>query len=964
MALKIRNLLKKLHINRTTVVAALFIIMAFILVRRLYVLQIVKGEEYYNIFSMKTTKNLTLKSTRGNIYDRNGEILAGNELSYSLTITDAGSYNTKREKALAINGKAYKIRNILLSHGDSLSNDFHVVLDENGQYAYNVSGTSLQRFKADVYGRAKIETMKDEEANATAEEMMAYLISEKRFGIIREEKPYTEAELTSVGLPTELTKEEILDITYIRYELFTTSYQKYLPVTIATHLSEESVAHLDEESNNLVGIAIEEDSIRVYDNPEAFSSIIGYTGKISAEELTALSEENEGYSTTSVVGKLGIEKVMETTLQGHDGSQTVYVDNLGKVTEVNEESVIQPVAGNDVYLTIDKNLQIAAYKILEQRIAGVVQSVIINEKTFDFEALEDSSDIRIPIYDVYNALIANSVIDTSLFAAPDASDNSKAMLASHDLKQAEVFAAINEELTGAAPRAFEDLDDEMKEYETYIVDTLLTQKTGILNAQAIDKSDAMYIAWAKDKTISMKDYLMYAASQNWIDIANIVETDTYVSSDEVYSVLASYIADNLSADKQFDKLLYKYLLHADRITPEMIINVLYDQGVLSTGDDCYWPFQYGELPAYDLMMLKINNLEITPAMLALEPCSGSLVVVDPHNGDTLACVTYPGYDNNRLANTMDTAYYNQLVTDGSQPFYNKATQQKTAPGSTFKLVTTVAGLEEHVVTPETVYNCNGVFDLIETPLACWYKEGHGDLNLVGGIENSCNVYFSNVAFNLGRTDMGAWSDSLSLSKLQAYAQLFDLDKPSGIQISEAEPQISTQYAIQSAIGQGTHSYTTTQLARYAATLANSGTSYNLNLLDKVTDNNGILIQNFDPSISSNLELSDRTWDVVHQGLRAVIQAKPEFAGFGVNVAGKTGTAQSSSQSPSHALFICYAPYEAPQVAIAARIANGYSSINAMLATRDVLAYYFDLADEASILTGGASTGGVSQQQTD
>jgi penicillin-binding protein 2 len=88
-------------------------------------------------------------------------------------------------------------------------------------------------------------------------------------------------------------------------------------------------------------------------------------------------------------------------------------------------------------------------------------------------------------------------------------------------------------------------------------------------------------------------------------------------------------------------------------------------------------------------------------------------------------------------------------------------------------------------------------------------------------------FLSNVAYQLGINEEGAWSDSLSLSKLQQYAELYDLDKPSGIEIPEADPQVSDQYAIQSSIGQGTHAYTTTQLARYATTLANEGTSYNI-----------------------------------------------------------------------------------------------------------------------------------------
>jgi len=961
---KLKKWLKKAKIGRSTILSILFVVLAFILIRRLYDLQIINGENYRNNFSMKTTKTLTLKSTRGNIYDRNGNILAANKLSYSLTITDSGSYSTNRQKALALNSEAYKIEQILLSHGDSLGNDFHIVLDANGNYSYNVTGTTLQRFKADVYGQAKIENLTDEQANASADTMMAYLVSEKRFAIQRTEKPYTDSELTSAGLPSDLTKQEILDITYIRYELFTTSYQKYVPITIATEISDASVAELQEKKDELTGIDVVEDSNRVYTDPEAFASIIGYTGKVSADELATLQAENSKYTSTSIVGKSGIEKVMETTLQGSDGQQTVYVDNLGRVLEVDENSVIQAQAGNDVYLTIDKDLQEAAYQILEQRIAGILESVIVDQKEFDTSTVTDTANIRIPVYDVYNALIDNSVIDTTHFTASDASPNEVLLEQAYEQKQSEVFAWISDQLTGDSPLPYNQLSDEQKEYESYIINDLLTTDTGILNSSAIDKTDATYLAWTRDESISMKEYLTYAASQNWIDITSFSASDTYLGSDDIYAALSDYIGQYLSTDRAFGKILYKYLLFADRITPNELINVLYDQGVLSKKDDSFDDYQNQKISNFDLIRSKIDDLEITPAMLALDPCSGSAVITDPNNGEILACVTYPGYDNNKLANSMDVSYYNKLANDKSKPFYNKATQQETAPGSTFKLITATAGLEEGAINASTIFNCTGVFNLTETPLSCWLKTGHGPLNVVGGIQNSCNVFFCNVAYQLGLTEDGVWSDSLSLSKLQNYAKMYNMDQPSGIEIPEADPQVSDQYAIQSAIGQGTHAYTTTQLARYVTTIASSGTSYNISLIDKTTDTNGNLIKDYSPTVLSKLNISNSTWDIIHTGMRAVIQSKAEYSDLAINVAGKTGTAQESKTRPSHALFICYAPYEAPQISMAVRIGNGYSSTNAIMAAKDILMYYFNLTDPSSILTGKAMTQNVTTGQVD
>ena len=439
-----KKFFKKDIIPRYIILIAIFLFLFFLLIQKLFSMQIIHGQEYADNFSIMTTKTRTLKSTRGNILDRNGNVLASNELSYSVTLEDNGSYSTTRQKNLSLNGEIYKIITIIEEHGDTINHDFHVILDEAGRYTYDVEGVSLSRFKADVYGYNKIEELKPEEANASAEKIIKDLTA--RFGIINEDKPYTEKELSSVGLPESLTKEELLKIITVRYALFTTSFRKYMPVTIASAVSEETVAAILENQNSLQGVDIEEDSIRVYTDSVYFAPLLGYTGKISSEELTDLKDENPdaGYSTTSIVGKSGIEQVMETTLQGKDGSEKVYVDSLGKVLEIDEKSKEEPTQGNDVYLTIDKDLQIACYKILEQKIASIVAANIRNIKTFEANEDTDASTIPIPIYDVYYALVNNAIIDITHFTEDDASETEQRIEAVFERKQAEVFQKISD----------------------------------------------------------------------------------------------------------------------------------------------------------------------------------------------------------------------------------------------------------------------------------------------------------------------------------------------------------------------------------------------------------------------------------------------------------------------------------------------------------------------------------------
>ena len=958
MGTKIKKLIKKIQLKRTTVVILVFIAMAFILIRQIFELQIIQGENYISEFENRITKTRVLKSTRGNIYDRNGEMVASNILSYSLTFEDNGSYETTREKNLTLNGVAYRVLQILSENGDSLSGDFHIVLGENGNYAFDVGeGFTLSRFKADIYGHPLIDDLTKEQASATAGDMMNYLTGSDGFSIVLYgEDAYAPEELEQYGLPKELSKQEILDIASMRYKLNTNSFQKYMAVTIATNVSESTVAAVMENQSQLQGIDVIEDSVRQYIDDESMGPVLGYTGRASAEELETLKKENPDYSNDAVIGKAGIEQYMEQFLHGTDGQETVTVDNLGKVLKIDENTIVPPVAGDDVYLSIDSDWQSAIYQILKQRVAGVLLTRIENTKKFDFEGVKDASQISVPIYDVYNALVANSVIDIEKFNDQDASDTEKNLYAKFQQKQQEVFDTITNRLTGDNPPAYKDESEEVQEYLTYICDTVLRDTLGVISKDAVNTSDPTYLAWAEEESISLREYLNYAAGQNWIDISVISPKGEYLDSAEIYQAMTSYIVDYLKTDLGFSKLLYKYLLMNDQISGQDLCLVLYEQGVLSKEDEAYSRLASGELNSYDFMINKIANLEIEPAQLALKPCSASAVVTDVNTGKVVACVSYPGYDNNRLSNEMDTDYYTRLSLDLSSPFFNKATQQTTAPGSTLKLLSAVTGMMENLVDDSTYIECTGKFDLVNPPINCWNKSGHGSLEIRGAIEQSCNYYFNMIGFEAGKNEKDEFSENLSLSKLQKYAEEFGLDENTGIEISEATPHVSDSKAVPSYIGQGNHLYTTSQLARYATALATSGTVYDLSLLDKVTDSQGQTQKTYETVVKSEMtDVPSHVWEDIHDGMRRVVQTHEQFNGLGVALSGKTGTAEIDYRQPNHGLFIGYAPSDQPQYAIAVRIANGYSSGNACTTANDIMEYIFDLADKDTILTGYAST---------
>lgn len=172
--------------------------------------------------------------------------------------------------------------------------------------------------------------------------------------------------------------------------------------------------------------------------------------------------------------------------------------------------------------------------------------------------------------------------------------------------------------------------------------------------------------------------------QGWIDITKFSVSEKYSDSTEIYDALCDYILNDISTDSDFTKIIYEYLIQTDAITGRQLCLILFDQNILAFDEDDIAGLSGGTIAPASFIKEKIQNLEITPAQLALDPCAGSCVITDTKTGEVLALVSYPGYDGNRLANTVDSDYFNSLQQNNARPLYNYATQQRTAPGSTFK----------------------------------------------------------------------------------------------------------------------------------------------------------------------------------------------------------------------------------------------------------------------------------------
>lgn len=909
MSYDIKDFLKKFFSSRLFVLAAVFIVFFGIILARIFTLQVVNGKSYQENFSLKIQMKQPINAARGNIYDKKGKLLAYNELAYSISINDSTTYSSTKEKNKAVNAELAEILTVLKNNGETLNNDFKIDRKKDGTYSFNVSGSSLNRFRADVFGKSSADDLeydKDtgiDEANATAEQIMEYLMGKDNFGI-----------------SSKYDGDLAYRIVVVRYAMLGNRFARYKEVKIATDVSDKTVAYVNEHMDTLSGISVNEDMIRKYNYSEYFSSIIGYTGPISESEYTALHKKNKDYTQNDTVGKAGMEQHYETYLRGKNGEQKFYIDNVGRISEI--ISSTDSVAGDDLYLSIDADLQKATYLALQNEIAAIVYSNIKSGE--------------IPINDVYTALIGNSVINTEHFSKAKASDTEKNVLSVFKSRQKTTLGKIKQELT-SSPEALNTMSDEVLDEFTYIISMLKDDQ--VLLKNEIDTSDSVYQKW-KNQKISPKEYLSYCITQHWIDISQLNVDEKYADSTEVYDALCKYILKNIKTDTEFSKIIYQYMITRGEISPRQLCLILFDQGVLDYDDATVNKLKNGSLSPRDFLMKKIYNIEITPAQLALEPCTGSCVVTDEKTGEILAMVSYPGYDSNKLANGVDSEYFASLQHDKSFPLLNYATQQKTAPGSTFKLVSATAGLAENVITTSDQIRCTGIYNDISNKPKCWiYPGSHGLDNVSEAIRDSCNVFFYTVGNRLAQKKTGSYNDANGIDLIQKYAHIYGLDQKTGLEISESKSSVATEYPVMAAIGQSDNNYTTVALSRYVTAVA-SGKKYNYQLMNKIVDADGKTVKKYKADYEDISDtLTSSQWDAIHSGMREVVSTMDRFQGFDIPVAGKTGTAQQTGHA-NHGLFVGYAPYDDPEITIAVRIANAYSSHNAATAARNVISYYY------------------------
>jgi len=360
-----------------------------------------------------------------------------------------------------------------------------------------------------------------------------------------------------------------------------------------------------------------------------------------------------------------------------------------------------------------------------------------------------------------------------------------------------------------------------------------------------------------------------------------------------------------------------------------------------------------------------NTVELTidvelqkVAEQALGDRAGAAVALDVNSGEVLAFVSTPDFDPALFSGRIPPAKWKEYLEDPRHPLENKALRGMYPPGSTFKIITAMAGLEEGLIDAHTSINCPGYYKFGNTTFRCWRKRGHGRVELKKAIRESCDVYFYHLAERLG------------VNRIAAYAKRSGLGAPLGVGLdSEKGGVIPTEgwkrkqfgqkwfrgETLSVGIGQGYVLTTPIQLASMIATVANGGVLYQPRLVKRICDSNGKVLREFSSLVLRKTGIKPETYRLIREGLFAVVNEPQGTGGMArlseVAVAGKTGSSQVVKlrqdkgevpyQFRDHALFVAFAPYEKPEIAVAVLVEHGVhgGSAAAPIAGRLLRAYF-------------------------
>ena len=341
--------------------------------------------------------------------------------------------------------------------------------------------------------------------------------------------------------------------------------------------------------------------------------------------------------------------------------------------------------------------------------------------------------------------------------------------------------------------------------------------------------------------------------------------------------------------------------------------------------------------------------------------AGAAVVLNVKTGEVIAMASYPDYDPSAFVNGIDTNTWNYYINGDTKPLENKAISAMYSPGSTYKMVTALAGLETGTIKPKTKINDTGVFRKYNSSWKCWNRHGHGYLNVSQAIEHSCNYFFYDLGDRLGIDNLAKYSYYLGLGHKTGIELKGEIDGVlASNEIAKQENRVwNPGETISAAIGQSYNTFTPLQMAKYVAMIANRGKNLDVTIVKSIINPDGSEVSRdeYESYVNEKLGLQqenveemnfkEENIEAILEGMRGVTSesggtAYSTFRNFNIEVGGKTGSAQTGVQGKTNAWFVGFAPFDDPEIAIVVFVRNGgHGSYTAEVA-RDIIAQYFGM----------------------
>ncbi len=932
---------KKKKISRYVVLNIIMIALFTTFIAKLVYLQIYKHEDYKERADISSTRLISENAPRGKIYDSEGNVLATNIQTYTLTYTKPNDENENFYDTMN------KVFDILSENGEKYEDDLMLKIDSNGKFYFDFKTDDKDtkkiveiRFKRDrglneeveknLFEEEKKSDLTDEEIEKVNNELLKISAEETFYKLV---KTYSLQEIIN-PVPVqeegesnkaynarldaynekydEMSGKEILDELLTKYSIQDVrkymvikdaikmqSFKGYRAVTIASNIKKDTAFIVYQKLNDLPGIDVSIEPIRFYPYNSLASGVIGYLSSIDSSK-----EENyelRGYDVSSdLIGVAGIEAALEDQLKGTKGGTTVKVNSKGRVTE--ELFKLDSYPGNNVHLTIDKDTQYAAEQAMKDTMERI-KSIAPNATRGAVVAIEVKTGRII-------AMVSYPGYDPNVFSIPGMlTDELSQQYFSPDIESYAKEFIQRTGATGGIDYLFpinEETGKREDKFDTYPKPFFNYATQGLLPAGSTFKP-LTAIAGLMENVVTT-DEVMQDNTGTWSkeDLPGMVLKNFQGTANGATDLRKAL---QVSSNYYFYELGYRLYKNSGGNVNGGNINAL------DTLAKYAWKFGLGVEPSK-------QNSKTMSTGIQIEESFGQVYNFESWKNQIVNTPMYEIVDALKAGNYYSYSFVPLNIEDSDNDPDNLK-EAKTALKNYMKDTLAKVGTDEEV-SDNTKY---------AESLVPYIKK----------VMDLSDEFKAAVIETSKRRTVNIDEEAGVISDAIAYYI-----------ISNAGLQIKTPgQLVSSAIGQGMNNFTPVQIANYVATLANGGTRLKLTLVDKITSPTGEVLQQFEPEVVDQLDVPEEYLQAVKEGMYRVNTSPSNgtaydcFGKFPINVAGKTGTADFSTDENykiqgrlAYGNYISFAPMEDPEIAIFSTIYDGFRGSEGATIHKAIYEAYF------------------------